>query len=338
MSKSKFLFSILSLPMLFGLCLASVAARADEQTLRIYTQNMAFLAPPGTYFGATSREQARARLIQYLRAEQPDIVGLQEMQAQSARNDVIKSLKDIYPWVVDGPRPALLGMGLGASGGLLLLSKYPIVTSEMKRFEKCAGEDCFESKGAIFSEIMIDNRFSIDVFVAHIQNDSPIFASDAKGMAAVLEQFGELGQFIAKMHNPAFPALLMGDHNVDGNTPALHAKLVGSLTNAKSGAPVDIWQSIGSGPGFTEDAVSSFKPDKAPLPLSSPLRGLNGRRTDYFFSWNGQKFIPHYTDIQVKRIEILPGRELSDHYGVMTTLGGYSSTSEDKSGGEGYFQ
>ena len=78
-----------------------------------------------------------------LRERRPDVVGLSEMWTDGDRSRVIDELRGVYPYSVDGPHEHLIDVGAVEyelmGGGLLLLSRHPIVASAQTVYRQCSG-------------------------------------------------------------------------------------------------------------------------------------------------------------------------------------------------------
>ena len=109
----------------------------------VMTHNMALLVAPGFYLG-TDRDGSIAEIVAQIAALQPDVVGLCEMFADGEREFIRDRLRLIYPHFREGPDE----FDLESDGGLLLLSRHPILFSRDIIYRDCDGSDCFATRGS----------------------------------------------------------------------------------------------------------------------------------------------------------------------------------------------
>lgn len=291
----------------------SIDARTIPASLTLFQQNMALLVAPAPYKG-TERERAIDTLIQNLRREQPDVVGLSECFADGERAEIKRELASIYPHTVEGPDED----DLESDGGLLILSRHQITQRHQTVYRQCRGEDCLANKGAL--HIRIEPRghpTGYDVFHSHLQSPDPTLATPERGPLTssrdkIRLQLTHLSSFIQAFSSPERPAILMGDLNTNGINPTLYADFLERLRR-----PVDLWQTSGRGPGITFDDANTFQGGPT-YDVSSSVRHRRGSRLDYFLLWPGSRFVPTFTDSQVIVWQSSPGRDMSDHYGLRT--------------------
>jgi endonuclease/exonuclease/phosphatase family metal-dependent hydrolase len=289
----------------------------------------------------------------------PDIVGLCEFWEPRERNEFIKEISEYYPYSLQGPSTTdpnlrfteveIPGPNIKVEGpfdgGLLLLSRHPIVVSHQHIYNPCSGEDCFSTKGIFHARIEVPGYpTQIDIFITHMQSCpteiSNTMASRGPGNNCEEKlknhQNPELSEFIKNNCSPDRPAVLMGDLNQNARVSNDYNMLISYLSS-----PKDLWVEMGenrypdSPEGITSDSVSSFKADSEPRGVKDPSRHKDGSRYDYFFSWPGNsidhntdfwgnksRFSPLYDRTELLQLQSEPGRDLSDHYGLMTTIKG----------------
>lgn len=276
--------------------------------LSVLSQNMGFLVAPASY-GGESENRAFWALVKNLRQAQPDVVALQEMFVNSRRDQLRNELKDLYPNWITGPDEN----DLESDGGLMILSKYPIVAHDQIIFRQCGAEDCFANKGAIYIRIQTPLGF-YDIFNTHTQNPDPDFGGNQQGV--VQTQLNALYSFIsAKRGSKQVPAIVTGDFNTNGLNNSLYNDMMIRL-----GQPIDTWKTIHpNGKGITSDNVANFEPgDSQP---AWDQRGKSGERLDYIFYYPGARYQSQLTYSDVVMWQTDTYKDLSDHYGVWTWLG-----------------
>jgi len=101
--------------------------------------------------------------------------------------------------------------GIEQDGGVLLVSKWPIVTEDQLRFgDTCSGSDCKADKGAIYAALDV-RGLRVHVFGSHTQADP-----GAREQRIRRRQFEMIADFIRRKNIPARePVLIGGDLNVD---------------------------------------------------------------------------------------------------------------------------
>jgi endonuclease/exonuclease/phosphatase family metal-dependent hydrolase len=117
------------------------------------------------------RGQKIADYIKNMGAARPDVICLQEVFDNKAQADILKTLKEQYPYAVYkiGNRSWPL-MG----SGLMILSKYPIKEAGFHRYHNALGDESLANKGFAFAAIDVGNGKSIDVYNTHTQAGSSL--------------------------------------------------------------------------------------------------------------------------------------------------------------------
>ncbi len=301
----------------------------------LFQQNMA-LTPPlqlpggGNLYRGNDRAGSLESLVSFLDRTRPAIVGLSEMWLPEERQLILDRLDTLYPYYLQGPGQATEQM---LDGGLLLLSNSPLLDSGLWVYTACLGEDCLCQKGILYARIQPGRRPPLlDIFLTHLQNPTPLMdqpnvGSGSDGRAKVQNQLEQLAAFIRRRRNPAYPALVLGDLNTD-----FEAKEEFDDMLARLGHPADLWLATkavipsldGRDPtlstsGLTFDEASTFHLAMGAGPATSK-RFRRGKRLDYFLSYPGSRYLASYQNTRVVRLESSPGRDSSDHYGLMTEL------------------
>ena len=128
------------------------------------------------------------------------------------------------PYYVLGPKSS----ALSRNGGLLILSKFPVILTSAFVFEKGAGFDALASKGALYARIKTESSEGdyVHVFNTHLQAHNSQEDKEAR-----TSQVKELFQFIENcitydINNPLSedydgkPVIIMGDFNIIADIPA----------------------------------------------------------------------------------------------------------------------
>jgi endonuclease/exonuclease/phosphatase family metal-dependent hydrolase len=262
----------------------------------VMTQNMALLVAPGDYLG-TDREGAVAEIWARIRALSPDVVGLCEVFSDGERKNIRTALSDLYPYFQEGPDED----DLESDGGLLLLSKHPLMAAAAFIYRDCDGFDCFANKGMIHIRVQGPSwPTAIDFFYTHAQD-----ISTDDGVSTLYAQLARMQEFIQQRADPALPAIVTGDLNIPAENSQHYAELMSRLVGMR-----DCWtvagNSIASGP--TSVRESNFYED-------SDDRPARDERLDYVLLRPGTRVIPIVSEIEILRFT-RNGRFISDHFGV----------------------
>jgi endonuclease/exonuclease/phosphatase family metal-dependent hydrolase len=262
----------------------------------LMTQNMALLVFPGDYLG-TNRAGAVEEIISRIKNISPDIVGLCEVFADDERETIRTGVKHIYPHFQEGPDED----DLESDGGLLLLSKHPILQHHQIIYQDCAGSDCWANKGVLHIRVQPPSSpMPYDIFFSHTQN-----IEEDGGKEVLYKQLTRINQMIQDHADPNIPTLIMGDLNIPGEVPKHYNQLIKRL-----GKPVDFWIVAGNTPasGFTFTSDNDFYEDDEDNPH------LN-HRLDYILMKAGLGFIPIMNNFEILKFN-REGRFISDHFGL----------------------
>lgn len=305
-----------------------LAELEHDTPLTFYAQNMALL--PWPLYKGIDRDAALGRLIAVLRDRRPDVVGLSEMWTPGDRGRVLSELRDVYPYAAEGPHetPALGIVDTELmGGGLLLLSRHPIVGGATTIFRQCSGDDCLASKGALHARVQkTGHPCAVDVFLTHTQAASPTVGGTTAGARTAVEaQIRHLAAFVRASRDVLAPAILFGDFNVDSiKHPDLYDYLLRTLGNPADLAPATDVRGAANPRGTSESddgVVSSFHDDHPARPVDDPARfGATVERLDYLFAFPGMLYAQHVEASRVVIEQWTPGRDVSDHYGIQTSI------------------
>jgi endonuclease/exonuclease/phosphatase family metal-dependent hydrolase len=273
-----------------------VRLRVQPARLSVLTQNMALLVAPGDYLG-TDRDGAVAEISARIRALLPDVAGLCEVFSDGERDDIKNALRDLYPYAQEGPDEA----DLESDGGLLLLSRYPLLAIHSFIYRDCDGDDCYANKGMIHIRVRAPAwPCAVDVFFTHAQD-----ISTDDGVSTLYAQLSSMQAFISTHADPALPAIVMGDLNIPGEIPEHYAQLLGRLAGTR-----DCWTIAGNSAasGHTSIRNSSFYEDADDRPAQD-------QRFDFVLLRAGTRAIPVLKEIQVLKFT-RNQRFISDHFGL----------------------
>ena len=140
--------------------------------------------------------------------QQYDVLLLQEAFSSEYEN-LVNTLEDNFGYtyvtkMLNSPTPNLF------SGGVILLSRYPIVRQAQTYFPDCAGNDCLADKGINYMEVIKNGR-SYHIFSAHTAS----FDSDIARLYRQ-NQFQQMRDFTEAMEIPKNETVIYGgDFNVN---------------------------------------------------------------------------------------------------------------------------
>jgi len=265
--------------------------------LSVMTHNMGLLVAPGNYLG-TDRSGSIDEIVARISALQPDVVGLCEMFADGEREFVRSKLRLIYPHFSEGPDE----FDLESDGGLLLLSRHPVLFARDIIYRDCDGSDCFANKGILHMRIQPPAwPTPLDVFFTHMQN---IATSD--GTRALYAQLSHLQRFMDLHGSPGVPKMILGDLNIPAGEAHHYTEMINRL-----GGPRDCWTIAGnpvaSGETFVRD--NNFYEDSDDKPTRD-------ERLDYVLLKAQHTAIPILSTIEILKFQ-RNGRLISDHFGLL---------------------
>lgn len=220
--------------------------------------------------------------------------------------------------------------------GLLILSKYKILSSDYIYYSYGCTWDSFSAKGVLTALIEVDNR-KIRVFTTHAQasyrHDSVI--SD-KSVRKRSKQLRQMAAFISKYRRlePTIPVVLMGDLNVDGlNVPEEYEQMIGifrknhlvemeNVLFTKYGKHKTTFG--GTGDDLPVDPRTGERIQKE-VYFSNKEAQESNACIDYIF-WDSKGTAEFVVDYQNSYVDPLPlhnqqlATQVSDHYGVSLCL------------------
>lgn len=270
--------------------------------ISVLSQNMALLVCPGNYLG-TDRDGAITEICTRIRALSPDVVGLCEVFSDGERNRIRRAVADLYPHFQEGPDEA----DLESDGGLLVLSKHPVLETASFIYRDCDGHDCFANKGMIHMRVKAPEWASaLDVFYTHAQD-----ISTGNGTATLYAQLTKMHEFMLQRRDPTLPAVIMGDINIPAEDPRHYGQLLTTLAGVR-----DCWTIAGNAAasGATSIRDSNFYDD-------SDDRPDRDQRLDYVLIRAGARAVPIVSGVEIHRFA-RNGRLISDHLAVRAMFDG----------------
>ncbi|MBI4862335.1 MAG: endonuclease/exonuclease/phosphatase family protein [Candidatus Riflebacteria bacterium] len=196
--------------LLYVFTVAPTPPRLVDREFRVLAYNTALLPTGAEANGQSERAAPIGRAIQGY-----DAVILSELFDDDARRKVLRTAKEWYPFrtsVVDRPDNVL------QDGGVVILSRWPIVRQRQMVFDSSAGVDSFANKGVVYGCIeRPDRRYHL--FGTHTQAHRQHSALRAR-------QFLAIRQFVDEQKiRSDEPVLIGGDMNVDRGSPEFSSML-----------------------------------------------------------------------------------------------------------------
>ena len=195
---------------------AATAAQNQPPQLRILTYNLLHDGPWSGFFeNGTHLEERLDMTIQELRRLQPDVIALQEASVSRTHGNVPQRIAHAlgYQMVFTSATERIFGIGLldrliiwvlGFKEGPAILSRYPIIASEVYNLPRCR----YRLDPRILLRVEIDIPDGpVQVFSAHT----------SKGDECQLQRVGEVFQ----AHRGTGQAILMGDLNTGEQSSVL---------------------------------------------------------------------------------------------------------------------
>lgn len=187
-------------------------------SIRILTLNM-FLRPPGIRTNRSDYKDLRTQILIEEVLNSFDIICLQEVfSTLSFRKGLIisEAQKQGFSYSHSSPFPNPFN-GHFTDGGLLILSRFPILETDQITYENSTGPDRLSSKGAIYSKLKI-NHTLFHVFTTHLQSSyyTNKYSDFLNYRIIRRRQLKQLKSFIdSKVGRKYEPVIIAGDFNVD---------------------------------------------------------------------------------------------------------------------------
>ncbi|MCL9782562.1 sphingomyelin phosphodiesterase [Vibrio sp. S4M6] len=171
----------------------------DENTLKIMTYNIWALPVIASYIGE------RFDIIPDF-VSGYDVLALQEVFA-SGRSEFLRELAKEYPYQTE----MLDKQGANIyDGGVIIVSRYPIVKQAQYVFPDCTGTDCFADKGVNYAEVIKGGK-AYHVFATHTASSDTDKAREYRQ-----RQFRQIRALATSLEIPEHETVVYsGDFNVN---------------------------------------------------------------------------------------------------------------------------
>lgn len=183
---------------------------AAQNTIKILGFNVHL--PEGIIGLNVDKEARFSRLADAIR--EFDIVGLVEIAPRTLRATLCTSLRGTHPHFLELVPPSYSPM---RDDGTLLLSRFPMSANSQMHFVSNSGLDFFANKGTVFAAVEVtvgSMATKLDVFVTHLN-----VSDDEKARKARASQLVELRCFVQRNSSAGCPAIIMGDFNINTQSP-----------------------------------------------------------------------------------------------------------------------
>ncbi|KAL7748795.1 hypothetical protein RI367_005708 [Sorochytrium milnesiophthora] len=206
--------------------------RTETDTVRVLSYNI-FMRPPGVKNNTSDYKNDRLSHFCDHHMSRYDLLCLQEMFAYGSgrlQKLISQGQEHGLTYCVSCPSKGLLNGTV--DGGLVILSRFPIIKQAKMTFKKWAYNDRFIAKGALYARVMITGHTTnqiVHVFTTNLQSTyTPGLQLTDPEVLVRLNQVAQLRQFILQQTHdkkPYEPILIMGDLNINArpDVPAAHA-------------------------------------------------------------------------------------------------------------------
>jgi endonuclease/exonuclease/phosphatase family metal-dependent hydrolase len=181
-----------------------------SNTLKILSWNIFMLPKIASLcneIGKIKRNQRLEEIILKLNKSDFDIIALQEVFYSKAYKDIVKKLKEKYPYATSKINNHHL---YKFHSGLLILSKYPIKSIESIEFEESIGCDKLALKGAVSIEIEVEGK-DFKIINTHLQSEIP----NQNYKSIQKSQIAQIQNSFLKNTNSNVTQIVCGDINID---------------------------------------------------------------------------------------------------------------------------
>jgi len=194
---------------------------STSNTFKAMTYNIQIFPFYGDVVSLPNNKRERAYRLPTLIGDQQDVVSLNEVFDRDLRNHIIADMSSMYPYHIEPPgmnEPNFL------SGGVLVFSKWPILTAKEHVYKNCSMEECMANKGIIYIKLQKSINGIVqnyNVFSTHVQAfKNPLETQEY--YQSRTRQIRELKEFINQQNiSEDEPVFVTGDLNIDKYDPTL---------------------------------------------------------------------------------------------------------------------
>lgn len=252
-------------------------------------------------------EQRLSELIRVLRKLDADVVFLQELFHRKYQSALCRALADIYPYTTG---QTYLGPGLRLGNELITLSKLPLFKGALMRFTQAPTEELrHTSKGFYFNELDLGKQGTFQLINYHVSAGGKHSHPESTKMETI--RAAQIQQILDNI-TANKKTLLVGDLNAGPDSSHDNYQQV------VDAGFIDTFNEAG-GQGVTWDPQN-------PLVEAGLESHLPAQRIDHIFIDQNLSSMCEVIHSQIVIDEKplrtgLGATPLSDHYGVLTTIG-----------------
>jgi endonuclease/exonuclease/phosphatase family metal-dependent hydrolase len=148
-------------------------------------------------------------IIKLISTIDPDVLVITEVFDNPTRKSILNKLK-MYGYYFETPCVGINQKSGAINGGIIVISKYQIITSKQEVFRSSCSDDYLANKGIIYVKLMINNT-SYHIFGVHMQ----AWESDTC-ITTRKDQLNQLLEFASKQNiNSNDVVIYAGDFNID---------------------------------------------------------------------------------------------------------------------------
>ena len=299
--------------------------------LRVLTLNL-FLRPPLVKNNESDYKDLRtAYFIQHV-FPLYDLICLQEVFGfmNYRKSQLIEEAKLAgFYYIAESPQPGAFS-GYMIDGGLLILSRLPIVEREFEVYRDSAMPDSMAQKGVLYAQIQAGKE-NLHIFTSHMQSsyqvtDVNLYRTYRETRRLQLQQLREFVYFMT--HDVGF-VLVLGDLNVDSREstkpnpfPEIDLDDYQAMTDIMGPGAVDLgYTAYGEHPIIFGKRKPDGSPDETVL---SDVKEQGGEFSlDYIFLLNSTpqaRIWPNSTRVAEFYVQNQTFTQVSDHFGLETTI------------------
>jgi len=307
--------------------------------VRVLSYNI-FLRPP--LVKNNEDDYKNERLAEFLRSQidRFDVVCLQEMfnLANYRQQLLLRIARERgFPYYAKSVNPHWLS-GKFIDAGLVILSRYPILETDGMIYRSGNQIDSWAAKQVIYAKVQVAPTFFVHVFTTHMQasyydNHESINVINDKARAT---QVQEMADFIKqKTERSPYPVLITGDFNIDSRGENGEYKYMMNTITASKPLAKDLLKEADHPITYGDyvEVPHTTEPEKlVPAPrevvLTHKADYCCGLSIDYIIladtEENQREKVMEVVDTKVEQFFVNQQQfrfsQLSDHYGVSTTL------------------
>ncbi|EAY09066.1 Endonuclease/Exonuclease/phosphatase family protein [Trichomonas vaginalis G3] len=288
--------------------------QADFQTkkLKILDFN-AFWRPQLLHLFKEEYMRDRSKIL-LERISEYDVVCLQEgfqFGSDISKNFIEAANALGFKYVLTSKLPPLLNHQV-IDSGLVIISKFPILESDCVRYTAGCGFDAFAAKGALYAKIQLDEKNHVHLFSTHLQA-SYQYGKDPTDVDVKVRQsqFDELSALMAQKVTDGYPAIVVGDLNVNARFGDEYLNLLKHFTIPNYESVDTLLKDYGEHPitfGNMEDVT-----------LTEPYFQKTVQSIDYIFLFEKEQSplkVEYKSKVNEMRVQNQPYGFLSDHFAV----------------------